>query len=48
MKGNIREEEIDAIIYGVTDDFMWIKKDEIKNIILSKKIYILHLFILDH
>ena len=37
IKGNISEEEIDAIIYGVTDDFMWIKKDDIKNIILSKK-----------
>lgn len=29
--------EIDALLYGVPDEFLWIKKDDIYNILLSKK-----------
>lgn len=36
MKGRISDLQIDAIIYGVTDDYIWITKGEIKQIILSK------------
>lgn len=37
LKGNISKESIDAILFGVKDDFIWIKKEDIKKIILSKK-----------
>lgn len=37
IKGNICNEEIDALIFGVSNDFIWIKKEDIKEIILSKK-----------
>ncbi|MDD3453515.1 MAG: hypothetical protein PHN42_04535 [Bacilli bacterium] len=36
IKGRISNLKIDAIIYGVTDDFLWITKNEIKKIIISK------------
>lgn len=35
--GNNSHESIDAIIYGVVDDFVWITKDEIINIIVDHK-----------
>lgn len=37
LKGNISKDSIDAILFGVKDDFIWIKKEDIKKIILSKK-----------
>lgn len=37
LKGNISDEAIDVLIYGITNDFIWIKKDEIRDIILLKK-----------
>lgn len=37
LSGRENKDNIDAIIYGVTNDFIWIKKEEIINIILSKK-----------
>lgn len=37
MKGNNSDYYIDAIIYGEVNDFVWATKDDIKNIILSKK-----------
>ena len=37
IKGNNSDYYIDAIIYGEVDDFVWATKDDIKNIILSKK-----------
>lgn len=36
IKGRISDLEVDAIIYGVVDDFLWIKRDEIYEIIRSK------------
>ncbi len=33
LQGNKSEYEVDAIIYGVVDDFIWITNDEIKYII---------------
>lgn len=36
LKGRISSMQVDSIIYGVTDDFIWITKDEIENVILSK------------
>lgn len=36
IKGKNSNRYIDAIIYGVIDDFIWIKKNDIKKIILSK------------
>ena len=35
--GNNNDESIDAIIYGVIDDFVWITKEEIIKIILKHK-----------
>lgn len=37
LKGNISEENIDALLYGTKNDFIWVKREEIKSIILSKK-----------
>ena len=37
IKGNISENEIDALVFGVVNDFIWIKKEDIIRIILSKK-----------
>ena len=37
LQGKNSNECIDAIIYGTVDDFMFITKDEIEKIILSKK-----------
>lgn len=37
IKGNVSGEEIDALIYGVVNDFIWIKKEDIIKSILSKK-----------
>lgn len=37
IKGNNSDYYIDAIICGEVDDFIWATKDDIKNIILSKK-----------
>ena len=37
VQGRNDNEEIDVLIYGVVDDFLWIKKDDIYNIILSKR-----------
>lgn len=36
IKGRISELEVDAIIYGVTNDFLWIAKEEINKILLLK------------
>ncbi len=37
LKGNISDKTIDAILFGVSDDFIWIKKEDIIKVILSKK-----------
>lgn len=37
IKGNNSDYYIDAIIYGEVEDFVWATRDDIKNIILSKK-----------
>lgn len=37
IKGRNSIYDIDAIIYGVIDDFIWIKKDDIYKILLSKR-----------
>lgn len=37
IRGRNSNNEIDAIIYGVPEDFIWIKKDDIYKILLSKK-----------
>lgn len=37
LKGNNSFYTIDAIIHGTINDFLWITKEDIKNIILSKK-----------
>lgn len=37
LTGNNSEKPIDAIIYGVIDDFIWINKNEIIDIILSNR-----------
>lgn len=37
IKGKNSNEKIDMIIYGVPNDFIWIKTDDIYHIILSKK-----------
>lgn len=37
LKGNNSKYYIDALIYGEVDDFIWVLKDDIKKIILSKK-----------
>ena len=37
LKGNISDKSIDAILFGVNDDFIWIKKEDIIKVILSKK-----------
>ena len=37
LKGNISDKTIDAILFGVRDDFIWIKKEDIIKVILSKK-----------
>lgn len=37
LQGNNSNYCIDAIIYGVVDDFIWITKDEIVNILLKHK-----------
>lgn len=39
LKGNNSNYPIDAIITGEVDDFLWATKDDIENIILSKKNY---------
>lgn len=36
LKGNVSDKYIDAILFGVKDDFVWIKRDEIKEVIHSK------------
>ncbi len=36
LKGNISDTKIDAILFGVNDDFIWIKKEDIIKVILSK------------
>ena len=35
--GKMSDKNIDAIIFGTKNDFLWIKKEDIINIILSKK-----------
>ncbi len=37
LRGNLSVKSIDAILFGVKDDFIWIKKEDIKKHILSKK-----------
>ena len=37
LKGKNSDEEIDAIIYGIVEDFIWIKSEDIKKTIISKK-----------
>lgn len=36
-KGRNDDNEIDVLIYGVVDDFIWIKREDIYKIILSKR-----------
>ena len=36
LKGNISDNRIDAILFGVDNDFIWIKKEDIIKVILSK------------
>lgn len=35
LRGNLGDKNIDAIIFGVIDDFIWIKKEDIVKVILS-------------
>lgn len=37
VRGNNSKYDIDALIYGEVDDFLWITKKDIKKIIMSKK-----------
>lgn len=37
ITGRISDLEVDAIIYGVTDDYIWILRSEIEKIIISKR-----------
>lgn len=37
LKGNISNITINAILFGVSNDFIWIKKEDIIKVILSKK-----------
>ena len=37
LKSKNSDEEIDAIIYGIVEDFIWIKSEDIKKTIISKK-----------
>ncbi len=37
LTGNNSSDEVDAIIYGVLEDFIWITKEEIINIIMEHK-----------
>lgn len=37
VKGKNSKCEIDVLVYGVPDDFIWIKKEDIYRILLSKK-----------
>ena len=37
VRGNNSKYDIDALIYGEVDDFLWITKDDIRRIIMSKK-----------
>lgn len=46
LRGNNSSFPISALIHGEVNDFVFITKEDIINIILSKKIIILHLFIL--
>ena len=36
IKGNYSSVPIDALIYGTVDDFLWIKTNEIKEIMFNK------------
>ena len=36
LKGRNSNKYIDALLFGVNDDFIWIKKEDIKNIIIKK------------
>lgn len=37
VQGRNSNEKIDGILYGVPEDFIWIKRDDIFNILLNKK-----------
>lgn len=37
IQGRNSSDKIDAILYGVPEDFIWIKKEDIYNVLLSKK-----------
>ena len=37
LKGNMSKIPIDVLVYGTTEDFFWIKKEEIMEQLLSKK-----------
>jgi len=37
LEGKDKNSKVDALIYGVVDDFIWIKSEDIIKIILSKK-----------
>ena len=37
IKGNISDTYIDALVFGISNDFIWIKREDIIKIILSKK-----------
>ena len=37
IKGRNSKEKIDAIVYGIPGDFIWIKKEDIYKILLKKK-----------
>ena len=37
LKENLSDISIDALLFGVKDDFVWIKKEDIRKVIMSKK-----------
>ena len=37
LRGRNSKDDVDVIIYGVPEDFIWIKKEDIYEIILSKR-----------
>ena len=37
LKGNVGTRRIDAILFGVDDDFIWMKREDIIKSVISKK-----------
>lgn len=37
IRGRNSNDDIDALVYGTTDDFLWLSKNEIKEIVINKK-----------